>query len=67
MHEWFLGIVTDFMQFINRILLEWFVFMEHDLLNEYELNVRRLRAMEMDWYMMDDRKEGKKDILYFRF
>ena len=59
-HEWFLGIITDCMQFINRIELEWFLSINNDLLNEYGLNVRRLHAMEMDWYMMDDRKEEKR-------
>ena len=58
-HEWFIGIITDCMQFIYRILLVWFVFIKNDLLNEYELNVRRLHTMEMDWYTMDDRKEGR--------
>ena len=27
-HEWFIGIITDCMQFINRIELEWFLFLK---------------------------------------
>ena len=27
-YEWFLGIITDCMQFVDRILLEWFVFID---------------------------------------
>ena len=53
LHEWFLGIITDCMQFVDRIELEWFLFLN----NVYWMN--------MGW-MCEDCIPWRWTVLYWK-
>ena len=58
LHEWFLGIITDCMQFIDRIVLEWFLF----LYNVYWMNMGWMCEDCVPWrWTVSYWKKGKEE------
>ena len=59
LHEWFLGIITDCMQFVDRIVLEWFLFIDSRSIEWIWIECAKI-AYHGDWLLQDRkrRKEG---------
>ena len=58
-YEWFLGIITDSMQFINRILLVWFVFIDSRSIERIWIECAEI-AYHEDWLIHDGQKRRKE-------